>query len=353
MNAFAERLLAWHAQHGRHDLPWQKDRSPYRVWVSEIMLQQTQVGTVIGYFDRFMQRFPTLHALAAAPVDEVLHLWSGLGYYARARNLHRAAQRLVAEHGGDFPWTVDEVAALPGIGRSTAGAILAQSRGLRCPILDGNVKRVLTRHRCIEGWPDTPAVLKRLWPLAEALTPTEHVADYTQAIMDLGATVCTRANPACTVCPVVGDCESARRGEQANYPTPRPRRSVPVRTTCFLLLTRADGMLLLERRPPTGIWGGLWGFPEVADSTAALERCALFGLGAVGAPRKLPALTHTFTHFQLVITPLTLRVRERASTCMDSATLLWYNAAAPATIGLAKPVQDLIRAYGALQETAP
>ena len=353
MKPFAERLLAWHAQHGRHDLPWQQTRSPYRVWVSEIMLQQTQVATVIGYFERFMQRFPDVTALAAAPVDEVLHLWSGLGYYARARNLHRAAQLLVGEHGGDFPWTVEEVSALPGIGRSTAGAILAQSRGLRCAILDGNVKRVLTRHRRIKGWPDAPATLKLLWPLADELMPSARAADYTQAIMDLGATVCTRANPACDSCPVREDCAAALHGEQAQYPTPRPRKSMPVRATRFLMLARDDGALLLERRPPSGIWGGLWGFPELGEREDALTRCAQLGLEANGKPRRLPPLTHTFTHFQLVITPLRLRVRERGAACMDSATLLWYNAAAPAAIGLAKPVQDLIRAHGATQETSP
>ncbi len=353
MKPFAERLLDWHAQHGRRDLPWQQERSPYRVWVSEIMLQQTQVATVIGYFERFMQRFPDVGALACAPVDEVLHLWSGLGYYARARNLHRAAQLLASEHGGEFPWTVEAVSALPGIGRSTAGAILALSRGLRCAILDGNVKRVLTRHRRIMGWPDAPATLKLLWPLADELTPAARAADYTQAIMDLGATLCTRANPACDACPVHADCASAMHGEQAQYPTPRPRKTVPVRATRFLMLVREDGALLLERRPPSGIWGGLWSFPELGERDDALARCAQFGLEAHGKPRKLPRLLHTFTHFQLVITPLSLRVRERASACMDSATLLWYNAAAPAAIGLAKPVQDLIRAHGATQETSP
>lgn len=344
MNTFAERLLAWHAAHGRHDLPWQRDRSPYRVWISEIMLQQTQVSTVIGYFERFMRRFPSVEALAAAPVDEVLHLWSGLGYYARARNLHRAAQRLAEEFGGEFPWMVEEVASLPGIGRSTAGAILAQSRGLRCAILDGNVKRVLTRHRRIAGWPETPAVLKQLWPLADELTPAARAADYTQAIMDLGATLCTRANPRCGECPVHGDCGAYTHGEQALYPTPRPKKALPVRATIFLLLRRADGALLLERRPPSGIWGGLWGFPEVRDGPDLAAICARYGLEALGDTRTLPRVTHTFTHFQLDITPLSIDVAERAAVCMESPDLLWYNSAAPAAVGLAKPVNDLLRA---------
>ncbi len=350
---FAERLLAWHAVHGRHDLPWQRERSPYRVWVSEIMLQQTQVATVIGYFERFMQRFPDVRALAGAPLDEVLHLWSGLGYYARARNLHRAAQMLVAEHGGEFPGSVDGVASLPGIGRSTAGAILALARDHRAPILDGNVKRVLTRHRRIEGWPDAPATLRLLWSLAEELTPATRVADYTQAIMDLGATLCTRANPACARCPVADDCGAREHGEQAKLPTPRPRKALPVRSTCFLMLTRDDGALLLERRPPSGIWGGLWGFPELGKDADAAARCAALDLELAGATRTLSPITHTFTHFQLEITPLCAPVRERGRGAMDSDTLLWYNAAAPAAVGLAKPVQDLIRAHRAPQETPP
>lgn len=343
VKSFAERLLAWHARHGRHDLPWQRDRSPYRVWVSEIMLQQTQVATVVGYFERFMQRFPTVQVLADAPLDAVLHLWSGLGYYARARNLHRAAQVLVAQHAGEFPWTVDEVASLPGIGRSTAGAVLAQARDLRCAILDGNVKRVLTRHRRITGWPDAPAVLKVLWPLAESLTPAVRTAAYTQAIMDLGATLCTRANPRCADCPVRADCAAHRHGEQALYPTPRPKKVLPVRATHFLLLERADGALLLERRPPSGIWGGLWGFPEATERRNVDAVCARLGLAACSATRTLPSVTHAFTHFRLDITPLAIDVVERDDVCMASPDLLWYNAAAPAAVGLAKPVKDLLR----------
>jgi len=350
---FAERLLSWHAVHGRHDLPWQRDRSPYRVWVSEIMLQQTQVATVIGYFERFMQRLPTVQALAEAPLDEVLHLWSGLGYYARARNLHRAARLLVDVHGSEFPDTVDAVASLPGIGRSTAGAILALSRDHRAPILDGNVKRVLARHRRIAGWPEAPATLRALWALADELTPATHVADYTQAIMDLGATLCTRAKPACARCPVADDCGARAHGEQASLPTPRPRKALPVRSTRFLVLAREDGALLLERRPPSGIWGGLWGFPELDASDDTAARCAALGLELVAPPRELTRLTHTFTHFQLEIAPLSARVRERGQRLMDSDTLLWYKPAAPAAVGLAKPVQDLIRAHRASQETAP
>ena len=253
---FARRLLAWHAEHGRHTLPWQRDPTPYRVWVSEIMLQQTQVSTVVPYFERFMARFPKVAILAAAPLDEVLHHWSGLGYYARARNLHRAAEILAGTYGGEFPATLEEVIALPGIGRSTAGAILALSRGLRHPILDGNVKRVLARGFAVEGWPDAPHVQKTLWALAETLTPLEGVAAYTQAIMDLGATLCTRSRPACERCPVATLCVARQLSKVENYPAPRPRKPLPERRTRFMVLRDPAGRWLLERRPARGIWGG-------------------------------------------------------------------------------------------------
>ena len=340
---FAERLLAWFDVHGRHDLPWQRERSPYRTWISEIMLQQTQVATVIPYFDRFMARFPTLAALAAAPVDEVMHHWSGLGYYARARNMHRAAQVLVAQHGAEFPATVEAVAALPGIGRSTAGAILALSRNVPATILDGNVKRVLARHRCIEGWPESPVVLRTLWQVAGELTPHDRVADYTQAIMDLGATCCVRSRPACDSCPVAADCLARMRGEQLAYPSPRPRKPLPRKETTFLMLQRPnDGALWLEQRPPTGIWGGLWCFPELAgneDPEAACEQRALIPLAP---PCPLDELVHSFTHFQLRIRPLLVPVQAADGRCMESPPSLWYKACAPSAVGLPRPVQDLI-----------
>ena len=354
MPSFAERLLAWYDQHGRHDLPWQRDRSPYRVWVSEIMLQQTQVATVIPYFERFMARFPDVAALAAAPLDEVLHHWSGLGYYARARNLQRAACALMSDHGGEFPATVDEVASLPGIGRSTAGAILALSRGLQVPILDGNVKRVLSRHRAVEGWPEAPATLRLLWPLAEELTPAARAADYTQAIMDLGATLCVRRQPACDRCPVGEDCVARARGEQAAFPTARPRKALPQRQTVMLVLRRAsDGALRLARRPPSGIWGGLWSFPEVATAADCAHYCETVDLRPRTPPTAQPLVSHTFTHFQLLITPLTVEVEARGSRCMDSPDLLWYNAHAPAAVGLPRPVADLIHSLAPPLEGTP
>ena len=242
---FHRRLLHWFRHHGRHDLPWQSPRDAYRVWVSEIMLQQTQVATVIPYFERFMARFPDLASLASADLDQVLHLWTGLGYYARARNLHRAAGVIVAEHGGRFPTDFEAVLALPGIGRSTAGAILAQACDQRHAILDGNVRRVLARHRAIEGWPGQKAVENTLWALAEELTPAEDVADYTQAIMDLGATVCTRSQPRCAACPLAEDCQARAAGRQADFPGRRPRKALPERHTRMLLLRDAEGQVLL------------------------------------------------------------------------------------------------------------
>ncbi|TVQ49764.1 MAG: A/G-specific adenine glycosylase [Gammaproteobacteria bacterium] len=353
---FPERLLAWHARHGRHDLPWQQQPTPYRVWVSEIMLQQTQVQTVIGYYQRFMGAFPDVHALAAAPLDEVLHLWSGLGYYARARNLHRAAGLLVSEHGGAFPRELAAVMALPGIGRSTAGAILALACGQRQPILDGNVRRVLCRHRGIDGWPGAPAVERELWALADVLTPVRDTATYTQAIMDLGATVCTRRRPACTLCPLVDDCVARREGRVEALPAPRPRRERPRRRTHMLLAMDGTARVLLRRRPPRGLWGGLWAPPEFADPgelAAVLGGC---GLVATGPVRTLPVLPHAFTHFDLDIHPLAVPVMAHdtgavtpdepgvADGGMEDAPLLWYNPQQPPRLGLAAPVAQLLAA---------
>ena len=337
---FAARLLAWHARHGRHDLPWQQRRTSYRVWVSEIMLQQTQVATVIPYYRRFMARFPGVKALADAPLDEVLHLWTGLGYYARARNLHRAALVIRDRHGGRFPRDFDAVAALPGIGRSTAGAILALAQGQRHPILDGNVKRVLARHATIKGWPGEKSVEARLWTLAEAHTPERRVADYTQAIMDLGATLCTRGRPRCTECPVAGDCRAHARGRETAYPSARPRKALPVKRTRMLLVRQA-GTVLLERRPPAGIWGGLWGFPEIAADADPLAWCrARFG----AAPRTAhprPLLRHTFSHFHLDIEPVEIALAGAAA-IQDGGESRWQRLDEAPRFGLAAPVKRLL-----------
>ncbi|HSN18968.1 MAG TPA: A/G-specific adenine glycosylase [Gammaproteobacteria bacterium] len=333
---FAARLLRWFVRHGRHDLPWQKRRTPYRVWISEIMLQQTQVATVIPYYRRFMARFPTVGALAAAPVDEVLHLWTGLGYYARARNLHKAAQLIRDRHGGRFPRAMEAVQALPGIGRSTAGAILAISAGQRHPILDGNVKRVLTRHGAVPGWPGDPHVEARLWELAEGYTPKSRAAEYTQAIMDLGATLCTRSKPRCGECPVAADCMARRLGKQPEFPSPKPRKAMPVKRTRMLLLL-AEGSVFLERRPPAGIWGGLWGFPEVAAGADARAWCRTRFGAAPRRVRELVPLRHTFSHFHLDIEPV--EVQLAGTGAVQEGENRWHPLGEPVRVGLAAPVK--------------
>ncbi|MDY0013778.1 MAG: A/G-specific adenine glycosylase [Rhodocyclaceae bacterium] len=306
---FAPRLLAWQATHGRHDLPWQGHQDPYPVWLSEIMLQQTQVDTVIPYYQRFLARFPDLASLAGAPVEAVMALWSGLGYYARARNLHRCAQVLMTQHGGRFPPSAQAIAELPGIGRSTAAAIAAFAFGERRAILDGNVKRVLCRVFGVEGFPGERAVENRLWALAEALLPETRVGAYIQAQMDLGATLCTRARPACPRCPLRASCVASQTGRQASLPTPRPRKTPPRKVSRVLVILR-DGAVLLERRPPAGIWGGLLALPEIPAEADAV-RWAATELGLAAHPAQaLPALTHAFTHFVLEIRPELVEARE-------------------------------------------
>ena len=342
MTPVAPRLLSWFDAHGRHDLPWQLERTPYSVWVSEIMLQQTQVGTVLPFFARFMQRFPTLAALAAAPLDDVLANWAGLGYYARARNLSAAARIVVAEHAGDLPATFDELHALPGIGRSTAGAVLAQAHGQRWPILDGNVKRVLARYHAVAGWPGLPAVADELWGHAEVHTPHERVADYTQAIMDLGATLCTRARPVCTLCPLVSDCAAAQAGAQARYPAPRPKRERAQRHVAVLVVRAPDGRVLLERRPVRGIWGGLYSLPELSSDDTPREWCARMLGAAVSAEHVLETIEHAFTHFDLDLTPRLLELAADPSAVMDRDDWHWCRPGADLAVGVPAPVALLL-----------
>jgi A/G-specific adenine glycosylase len=339
---FAPALLRWYEQDGRKHLPWQRDRTAYRVWVSEIMLQQTQVATVSGYYERFMARFPDVRRLAAAPLDEVLHLWSGLGYYARARNLHRAAQAIVQRHDGEFPATLDDVMALPGIGRSTAGAILALSRGQRHPILDGNVKRVLARYFGVEGYPGDPVVQKRLWALAEECTPGEGVDTYTQAIMDLGATICTRANPACLLCPINAGC-LARAGERQHaFPAPRPRKLRP-RRDAWLVVACRGREVLLERRPPTGLWGGLWAFPEFPTHAHAVQWCTEH-LSSPARAYAGASLHHAFSHFDYEMKPVFVECLDfKATTVREADHRRWYDTGEPAALGLPKPVATLLQ----------
>lgn len=342
VSPIAQPLLNWFDSAGRKHLPWQQDPTSYRVWVSEIMLQQTQVSTVIAFYERFMARFPDVHALAAAPLDEVLHLWTGLGYYARARNLHRAAQHIVTEHHGHFPRTLDAVQALPGVGRSTAGAILAISQQQRYPILDGNVKRVLARYFGIEGFPGEKKVEEQLWAAADACTPAERVHHYTQAIMDLGAIICVRSRPLCIACPLTATCVARIEGRQAQLPTPRPKKTRPERVVYALILIREKAELYLERRPPSGIWGGLWTFPQF-DSREALEEAAgAFGVRDHGGGVELAAYHHAFTHFDLTIHPIVRRVTSIAQRVAESDQC-WYDPEKPAQIGLAKPVVDLMK----------
>lgn len=339
---FAARLLAWFDQHGRRNLPWQQPRSAYRVWLSEVMLQQTQVATVVPYFERFVARFPDFRALAAASADEVLQLWAGLGYYARGRNLHRAAQRIVAEYGGEMPRDFDAVLALPGVGRSTAAAILAQAFGARHAILDGNVKRVLARHGAIAGWPGASAVAARLWSRSEALLPQERLADYTQALMDLGATVCTARVPACAICPVAADCAARLAGTVARYPAPKPRRERPRRRAGLLLVEDRQGRLLLERRPPAGIWGGLWCLPMIDENESA-DEVLLRRYGLVTAPAgELPALHHAFTHFDLELRPQRRRLQPAVTVLAEHPERRWTTIAATATLGLPAPIRRLL-----------
>ena len=354
----APRLLAWFDVHGRHDLPWQHPRTPYRVWLAEIMLQQTQVQTVLPYYRRFLDSFPDLPSLAAASEDQVLAHWAGLGYYSRGRNLHKAAQICLAQHGGDLPDDFEALLALPGIGRSTAGAILAQAHGQPIAILDGNVKRVLARHHGIHGWPGETAVHQRLWRIAEAETPTQRVADYTQAIMDLGATVCRR-KPDCERCPLSDNCVALATGQTTTLPTARPRRERPTRRLSVLWLVDPDGRTLLEKRPPSGIWGGLWSLPEVDwidPLQTALARQVLTTwcerqLGEVHGVESLPALQHDFTHFRLQLQPWRGQLGLQAEMAVAEASARrWIASAELASVGMPAPIAALI---GRGKATAP
>ena len=338
---FAPRLLAWFETDGRRNLPWQRDPDPYRVWISEVMLQQTQVAAVIPYFEAFTRRFPDVRSLAEARLDEVLHLWSGLGYYARARNMHRAAQAVMDRHGGRFPKDLESVMALPGIGRSTAGAILALSGGVRHPILDGNVKRVLVRQFGVEGYPGEAAVEARLWALADACTPHGRLAEYTQAIMDLGATVCTRSRPACLLCPVNDSCVARVESREHLLPTPRPRAARPSRAAWLVVAMRGGHKVLLERRPPSGIWGGLWSLPEFPTRAHALQWCGEHLSGA-GRPRPAEPVRHAFSHFDYEMRPLVVRCLGKSAELRDDDRYRWYDPRDPMKVGLPKPIATLI-----------
>ncbi len=337
---FSAHLLAWHQRHGRHDLPWQCTRDAYRIWVAEIMLQQTQVAAVIPYYQRFLERFPDIATLAGAPQDEVLRLWSGLGYYSRARNLLRAAQLVRDHHSGVFPRALDDIEALPGIGRSTAAAIAAFAYGTRAAILDGNVKRVLARHFAVAGFPGDKRIENRLWQLAEAQLPPRAIGPYTQAMMDLGATLCTRAKPRCSDCPLAQSCRALALGRVGDLPTPRPSKAVPTRATHMLLLVRS-GKLLLEKRPPSGIWGGLWSLPEIDDDAGARAHCRAHYGCSIAAPQPLAPLAHGFTHFKLQIQPLLCRV-EKLAPAARAPGLIWLSLEKAHAAAIPVPVRKLI-----------
>jgi A/G-specific adenine glycosylase len=348
---FAPRLIAWQRRHGRHDLPWQNTRDPYRIWLSEIMLQQTQVSTVIPYYAKFLARFPDVAALANAPIDDVMALWAGLGYYSRARNLHRCAQAVLERHGGAFPASPEALADLPGIGRSTAAAIASFAFGARATILDGNVKRVLARVFGVEGFPGEKRVENAMWALAESLMPApqasnDDVSAYTQGLMDLGATLCVRGKPDCARCPFAGDCVAQATGRQRELPGARPKKAVPTRLTWMLVL-RDGGSVLLERRPPSGIWGGLWSLPEAIDETSLAERAYAFG--AEPGLQRLAPLTHTFTHFKLDIEPRCAVLARAAGAALIEARdddTAWVPLAQLDDYGVPAPVRKLLDALG-------
>ncbi|MDP2433259.1 MAG: A/G-specific adenine glycosylase [Pseudomonadota bacterium] len=337
---FAPRLIAWQQSHGRHDLPWQGTLDPYRIWLSEIMLQQTQVETVIPYYSRFLASFPDLATLAAAPDDSVMARWAGLGYYSRARNLHAAARRIAAEHGGRFPQQLDAILDLPGIGRSTAAAIAAFAFGQRGAILDGNAKRVLARVFGIDGWPGEKAVETRMWALAEALLPESDIRAYTQGLMDLGATLCARARPRCEACPFSDDCLANRQGRHGELPGARPKKSIPEKATAMLILLHG-GEILLEKRPAPGIWGGLWSLPECPADADPARAAASLGYRAETADR-CPAHIHTFTHFRLHIQPWLLPVERPLAA--EEPGRLWLALADLNGAALPTPVRRILEA---------
>jgi len=347
MNLISDTLLDWHKKHGRHDLPWQKTNDAYRIWVSEIMLQQTQVATVIPYYQRFMQSFPSVTDLANADNDDVMHHWTGLGYYARARNLHKAAKVISEQYKGQFPTTFDEVIALPGIGRSTAGAILAFSTQQRHAILDGNVKRVLARFYEVEGWYGKKEVEKTLWALAETNTPQQNVHVYTQAIMDFGATLCSRSKPNCEQCPLQLDCSAFNNDRVKELPHGKPKTTKPTKHTYMLLVKNAQDEFLLQQNPPSGIWGGLWCPAQVKK----LEANHTVGNLNVETLETLPIFKHTFSHYHLEITPVLCRVNSETQVVAET-NQVWYKSqsnkgtgATTQKIGLAAPVKKLMELY--------
>ena len=347
---FATRLIQWQKKSGRHDLPWQQSRDPYRIWLSEIMLQQTQVATVIPYYKKFLERFPDLEALANAPIDEVMSLWSGLGYYSRARNLHSCAQKVMTVYEGHFPEDSQQLKTLPGIGPSTAAAISAFAFGQCAAILDGNVKRVLTRVFGIEGFPGQPVIEAKLWALAERLLPQQKdITSYTQGLMDMGATLCVRRNPLCTVCPFTSDCVAHNTSREHLLPTPKVRKASPIRACSLLVIVYKD-QILFQKRPPLGIWGGLWSLPEIpfapatSDDSHKLLQEHLQNLGMeLQDAKPLTAFSHTFTHFKLNIQPWLINVK-KPLLCVQEPGYAWLDSAQQLDAGMPAPIKKIMAA---------
>jgi A/G-specific adenine glycosylase len=341
MSDFANRLIAWQKQHGRHDLPWQNTRDPYAIYVSEIMLQQSQVSTVIGYYQKFMQRFPSLASLAQASQDEVLQYWSGLGYYSRARNLHKTAQRIATDHGGVFPNDFTVIQSLPGIGRSTAAAIVSFAFDQVQTILDGNVKRVLARHFMLSGWTGSKKVEQQLWQLAESLLPKQGMVAYTQGIMDLGATVCTRSQPKCGACPMQASCVALQANCVHTLPTPKPRKVLPQKSTTMLVLRHGE-QIMLEKRPSSGIWGGLWSFPET-DAIDGLETLvqSRFGLSA-SSQKPLATISHAFSHYKLSIHVQPMLITKRYAQ-LNEPQYSWLSLEEANAAGIPTPVRKILQ----------
>tara|TARA_B110000090_G_scaffold78769_1_gene89710 strand:- start:139 stop:1182 length:1044 start_codon:yes stop_codon:yes gene_type:complete len=339
---FHERLLDWYDIHGRKDLPWQHDISPYHVWLSEIMLQQTQVSTVIPYYLRFITQYGDITSLASAKLDDILALWAGLGYYARARNLHKAANILVRQHKAEMPFSIDELIALPGIGRSTAGAIMALAHQQKHPILDGNVKRVLARYTAISGWPGKKPIEQKLWKIAESLLPEKRITHYTQAQMDLGATICKRNKPLCLQCPLHEDCKAFQLGTPELFPTSKPKKEIPTRQSHWLIAQSNNGKILLEQRPNNGIWGGLWSFPEF-DCPINLVSFSQEKLKV--NPEEIQhqtSIRHVFTHFKLDITPYLVHSSDNYQKIDNNKIFGWYTIRDALQLGIPAPVKAFL-----------
>ncbi len=338
---FTQKVLKWFDQHGRKNLPWQQQISPYRVWISEIMLQQTQVQTVIPYFNRFIKRFPNIVSLAQAHEDEVLHLWTGLGYYARARNCHRAAQIIQQQFNGKFPDDLNTIQSLPGIGRSTAGAILSLAMQIPAAILDGNVKRVLTRTHAIKGYPGLTEVSEQLWQIAEMYTPQKKAAAYNQAMMDIGAMICTRTQPQCQKCPLQNNCIARQLNKMSEFPSKKANKPLPVKSQQLLIICNDRGEVLLEKRPAKGIWGGLWSLPEYPTDENIKSWCWQNYRCRIDQVQHWPMFRHTFTHFHLEIVPILVTIKTNAKN-KPIDPLIWYNVKLPDTRGLAAPIKKIL-----------